>query len=476
MRHFRFTFALALAGATFAAQAQGQEIRQPSSIRLADFTYNDYYAQEPPPPPIAAQPSPSDLVIPPVDSMSGCAALGCAAPGCAAPGCAAPACGGGCGGCCPPPLFTFSGWLNGGYTYNAWEPQSRYNGTLSFNDRDDEFQMNQAYFVLERQTDTSENLFDIGGRMDFIYGTDSRFTQAAGLELDQNGTGGLNAGQRFYQLAFPQFYADLAVNDLTIRIGHWYTIIGYEVVTAPDNFFYSHAYTMQYGEPFTHTGALTMYQLADNITLYNGIHYGWDIFNVSNLAPAFTNRGSYIGGASWSGLDDLVSFTSTMSIGNENNGGSGAYQQRTIFSNVASLNLTDNLQWVGQCDIGRQIGGSQTTAGLDAEWYGINQYLFYTLSDAWQVGGRMEWFRDDDGARVAAVGNANPATGPFAGDFFEITMGANWRPFSNLVVRPEMRWDWFDPNAGIGSPFNDAGGVGRNNSQFTAAIDGIVTW
>ena len=54
----------------------------------------------------------------------------------------------------------------------------------------------------------------------------------------------------------PQAYAEVGYNDLTVKVGHFYTIIGYEVVPAPDNFFYSHAYTMQYGEPFTHTGML----------------------------------------------------------------------------------------------------------------------------------------------------------------------------------------------------------------------------
>jgi hypothetical protein len=475
MRLLTYTFALALAGATFAGRAVGQEIRQPSSMQPAGFTYDDYYAQEPP---STTQPSPSDLVVPPAKSMPGCTAPGCAAPGCC--GCAG-GCGYGAGGSDPRPWFTLNGWLNGGFTYNAWNPVSNYNGTLSFNDRRNEFQMNQMYLYMNRQTDTSDRVFDIGGRMDFLYGTDARFTQASGLELDQNGTGGLNAGQRFYQLAFPQFYTDLAVNDLTVRIGHWYTIIGYETVTAPDNFFYSHAYTMQYGEPFTHTGILTMYNLTDDITMYNGIHYGWDVFNVSNLSPWFTNRGSYIGGASWSGLDGLVSFASTMSMGNENNGRPGAlagYQQRTIFSNILTVNLTDNLQWVAQSDIGEQKGGSGVTSGQNAEWYGFNNYMFYTLNDQWQIGGRAEWFRDDDGARVSAVGAGNPAVGPFAGDFYEVTLGANWRPFGNMVLRPAMRWDWFDPNAGIPRVWNDTGGVnsGRNNSQFTAAMDGILTW
>ena len=37
----------------------------------------------------------------------------------------------------------------------------------------------------------------------------------------------------------------------------------------------------------------------------------------------------------------------------------------------------------------------------DADWYGINQYLLYTLGDKkWSAGARVEWFRDDDGTRV----------------------------------------------------------------------------
>jgi hypothetical protein len=467
MRLFKLALAATVVGMA-AGSAAAQQIRQPGSVQPTGFTW-DYYAKEAPKS-AEVQPSPSDIVIPPSIAGSGCAMPG----GCAAPGACGSACCDPCGGCRP--LFTFDGWLNGGFTYNAWDPVSNYNGVLSFNDRDDEAQMNQMYMILQRQTDTSDRVFDVGGRFDFLYGTDARFTQAAGLELNQDGTQGLNAGQRFYHMAFPQFYGDVAINDLTIRMGHWYTIIGYETVTAPDNFFYSHAYTMQYGEPFTHTGVLTMYQLTDNLLLYNGMHQGWDVFNVSNLAPAFTNRWSYIGGGTWTGFDELVRLTSTMSLGNENDG-TGVFRQRSIFSGVASLQLTDYLQWVGQSDIGRQVNGSGVTPGTDAEWYGVNQYFFYSLTDTLRLGARGEWFRDDDGARVSAVGDANPAGGPFPGDFYQISLGANWLPIENFVMRPEVRWDWYDPAPGFAArPWNDDGAVGRNGSQFTAGIDGIISW
>ncbi|MEQ8786939.1 MAG: porin [Pirellulaceae bacterium] len=368
----------------------------------------------------------------------------------------------------------FNGWISNGYTYNSDEPPSRYNGPMSFNDRDDEWQLNQLYFVMQREIDTSENMIDIGGRMDFIYGTDSRFTKAVGLELNQDGTPGLNAGQRFYQMAFPQFYTELGIGDLSIKAGHFYTIIGYETVTAPDNFFYSHAYTMQYGEPFTHTGVLTSLALTDNLTLMNGIHLGWDIFNVNNTAPAFANRGSYLGGVNMAMMDGLVNLAVTGTAGNELDASGVNYQSRTLISVVATTQLTDNIQSVIQSDIGRQLGGSGVTPGRNAEWYGVNSYLFMQLTDTVKGGLRCEWFRDDDGARVAGVGNGNPSgVGGFAGDFYEVSAGVNWSPLGNLIVRPEMRWDWYDPAAGIAArPFND----GMRGGMFTSAVDAILLW
>ena len=58
-----------------------------------------------------------------------------------------------------------------------------------------------------------------------------------------------------------KLYFEAGYGDLTVKIGHFYTIIGWEVVTAPDNFFYSHAYTMYNSEPFTHTGVLATYNV-----------------------------------------------------------------------------------------------------------------------------------------------------------------------------------------------------------------------
>jgi len=98
----------------------------------------------------------------------------------------------------------------------------------------------------------------------------------------------------------------------------------------------------------------------------------------------------------------------------------------------------------------------------------------------WKAGLRVEWLQDTDGTRVAGVGNwigSNRGwTGKpgFAGDFYEVTLGLNYRPHANFVLRPELRWDWYDGSRNIDQqlPFND----GLNASQFTAALDMVVTF
>ena len=39
----------------------------------------------------------------------------------------------------------------------------------------------------------------------------------------------------------------------------------------------------------------------------------------------------------------------------------------------------------------------------------------------------------------------------FAGTNFEWSVGANWRPNGNTVIRPVVRWDMFQGNTGWGT-------------------------
>ena len=74
----------------------------------------------------------------------------------------------------------------------------------------------------------------------------------------------------------PRVYQDIySVDSLTVKAGHFFEIIGYEVVRAPDNFFYSHSMTMFNSEPFTHTGFLGN-NVGASGQIFGGWALGWD--------------------------------------------------------------------------------------------------------------------------------------------------------------------------------------------------------
>jgi len=119
-------------------------------------------------------------------------------------------------------------------------------------------------------------------------------------------------------------------------------------------------------------------------------------------------------------------------------------------------------------------------SGRNAQWYGLNQYLLYTINEKWSAGMRGEWFRDVDGTRVCGLGSVGyrgwAGAGGYAGDFYEITLGMNWKPKANIWLRPEIRWDWYNglPSVRGSEPLPFDGGL--KDSQFTYATDLVVTF
>ena len=109
-------------------------------------------------------------------------------------------------------------------------------------------------------------------------------------------------------------------------------------------------------------------------------------------------------------------------------------------SMVLDIALSDNLNYVIQSDI---LNAEDSVLGAEefadefnlnpndvfplrgrSETVGINQYLFYTISDRLAVGGRAEWWKADGESIYALTG------------------GVNIRPTANLVIRPEIRYQW----------------------------------
>jgi hypothetical protein len=377
----------------------------------------------------------------------------------------------GCFECEPGRLFVDS-WLAQGVTLNTKSPENRFNTPVTFNDRSNDYQMNQLYLSMGWPVIKDCWSWDIGAQVDLLYGTDYFFTTALGLETETDGTQRWNSddgprGAALYGLAMPQLFADVYVplaTGITVRMGHFYTTMGYESVPAPWNFFYSHSYAFQYGEPRTHTGFSADFPLGPRLSMNAGLTRGWDTWEDPN------GMNGFLGGLNFCSWDQRTSLAFALHAGREDPDGQ---DDRTTYTLVLTHHITPCFTYVLQHDFGTESGAeiSQDFGTSSAKWYGINQYLYLALSRETSLGLRVEWFRDQDNARVLGIPIESQVRG---GNYTAITFGANWQPYGFLTVRPELRWDWSDveaPQLGLDGMFNDF----QDGDQFLLAFDMILT-
>jgi Putative beta-barrel porin-2, OmpL-like. bbp2 len=310
--------------------------------------------------------------------------------------------------------FTIGGWSNVGY-HSA-------NTFGNFNNYDGRTQLQQQWFYAEKIADGSCGL-GFGGRIDYLYGTDAPDTQAFGVPNNHwdngwdNGTGGFGTNQG-YGHAMPQAYVEVASGDLSAKVGKFFTLIGNEVVAATGNFFYSRQFTFYNAEPFTHTGALTTYNVDEDTQLYNGWVSGWD--------SGYERNGSaYLGGFKRK-MNDTTSLLYATTLGRF---GKTIGEDGYLHSVILTKNLSDNLTYISQTDLLYTTDSANTT---QRNTYGNINYLIYKVNDCVSLGQRFEWFNY----------GGNSFGGRRNDDLYNYTVGINYKASANLMLRPEMRYVW----------------------------------
>ncbi len=390
-----------------------------------------------------------------------------------------------------------SGIANAGITYNGNNPSNGFNGPVTFGDSASEFQLNQLNLNIQKAVATEGSEYSFGGRLDTMFGSDAIFTQAYGVPAFNVNTGlaqprgswdlNILSSDRFYGFALPQAYGEAYLpfgNGVDVKVGHFYTPIGYETVPANENFFYSHAYTMQYGEPFTHTVALSNYNIDSNWNVMGGITTGSATGGWDGGWDKQLGNWSGIGGATWTSNDKGTSANVSGTYGKTSESSNKTW---ALYSVVLKHNITDKTHLVLQHDHGFAEGVITPTNVTTAEWYGINSHLTYDLKDNLTAGMRAEWFRDQNGFRVFAPSRISGATNGqnysyaahgtnystgVAASYYELTWGLNWKPTKWLNLRPNVRYDWIDTttSTAAGSPF------GGQKDQVLFSNDFTVTF
>ncbi|HEY2412682.1 MAG TPA: outer membrane beta-barrel protein [Pirellulaceae bacterium] len=330
--------------------------------------------------------------------------------------------------CCEDSQWSGAGWLAQSFTWNPYNPRDRFNGPLTWNDRANEYQMNELFYYFGRAAKTDQCCLDWGARVDAMYGTSYRWNTSAGWETHW-GNG------QFYGLTTPQAYFQLGYNGWDVKVGRFYSPVGYYVIGTANNFFPLLPYTFQYGEPFTHTGVIATKKVNDTLTLGGAITHGWDdTDNTGNPHSAGLITASYT-------IDEQRSLAYVGVIGNEpnfshvnnyalNNTG---YTARYLQTLVYSRKFSDDVMGVLQSDYGNQHDA--VVAGRTAMWYGLNSYLYWNMTCRCQWGMNAEWFRDQGGFRVGGVlpsfGSPNArglslGRGGYDGSFYRLMFGPKY--------------------------------------------------
>lgn len=370
--------------------------------------------------------------------------------------------------------FKVSGHVEVGIMANPDGPELNF-GHL-FTDEANDVLLNQFLVTAERPIDPKAKTFDFGFKFQAYYGSDARYTHFLG-ELDEL----IHArNQLDITEAYLVFHKPLGgERSIDIKIGQYVTLEGAEVINAKDNLLYSHSYIFNFGIPFKHTGVLTTTHLNKYVDIYAGIDTG---VNTSLGGEGDNNDAlAFHGGIGLNLLDGKLTILATTHIGPEN----------PEKNHPPTIDPNSDLRYLNDVTITWKVTDKLTLItdlnyirddGLDAEGYGIAQYMAYQINNRLKFVARGEIWRDADGAFVAAFPHdldfvkfqkGEPATVLSYGDttYGAITVGLNITPevpkrFEGLVIRPEVRFDKsFDTK-----PFND----GTEDTQWTVGVDVIV--
>ena len=370
-------------------------------------------------------------------------------------------------------VIELGGFINGGGIFNTHG--ANYNMIAAGSDND--IQLNTAYLRAAKKAQTGYGVIDWGFGSDVLFGSEGRlFAGYTGFDSDW-GTGhrssNLNDNPLVpgaadlpdearvnYGFAMPQLYGEFTVNNLRVKAGRMYGLMGYEG-PGDSRFFYTYGRAFEV-TPVTHSGVISTYTGIQNTEL----SIGW----VSGENNTFSHlyKESLITGGVKVTNGDAAWLKYAFVVGDGAMGGTGG----DLFRNDVVLGANLGNGWdtafifnYGKFDGDQPLGiwgGSGTLNDL-AQFYGSLKYqtwgnfLYYRVNCHWKVGSRIEW------QRGKAEGQAM--------EIFEFTYGANWTPtgYDNFVIRPEIRYDKARiPEDRVEGMF---GNVLSHDDQITLAVD-----
>ncbi|WP_185146854.1 outer membrane beta-barrel protein [Reichenbachiella sp. MSK19-1] len=250
-----------------------------------------------------------------------------------------------------------------------------------------------------------------------------------------------------------QLYAYWMVSDaVTLSMGNFNTYLGYEVISPTANFNYSTSYMFSYG-PFSHSGVKADFSLGEASLMVG-------VFNPTDMTD-FNPVDTYTIGAQ-------VGFGGAyLNLLYGDQDGSMAYidGDGAVVDNSATFQIDLTAGWDLSDALYFGVNATYNTTGSNLDgvdpfgFYGAAGYLQYSLSDAFALGTRIEYFGEFEGG-AGAIGGYD-ADGKAS--VVDVTLTAQYT-VGGLTFIPELRLD-----AASEDVFSDGSEATGSMSSFVLA-------
>lgn len=366
--------------------------------------------------------------------------------------------------------INFYGYVEGGVMRDFSAPSGNAGPTyMGFNNYKNTAVLDKISLNAERTVDATRKQFDMGFRLEGLYGADtSPWIHSNGLLDDQSGRNQWDLIQGYVDISLPGV-------PMKLRVGKWIELAGFEQYSAniygafgdPSRGLYSYSYQFLYAEPGTQTGAYLTYVLNPQWTFDAGVTRGWNqSVNDGNGSIDFLGRVTYT-------PSDKTAVIFVMTEGPEFPAGPYGVGANlppgdnsdywTALDLVITQKVTDKLSlglgfdYVDAPHIPGVSGNAQ-------QWGGVAQYVSYAVDPHFTLNTRLEWYKD--------AANGFSLGAPVSADYYAATVGVAVKPFPNnnilshLLFRPEIRYDYAD------QPVFASG----EHHQLTFSMDALFTF
>jgi hypothetical protein len=390
--------------------------------------------------------------------------------------------------------ISISGWTQMSYTGSNYN--NRVNLPVVWNDRANEFLLQQHWMRFDKALDTESKSASFGWHVDAIFGSDYRFMLMRGLFNDQllnsranfNEPGGFT--QNIYGFDLPQFYVNMYAPNLfegtEFRVGRMYTPWGLESVEGPTSPLLSRSYAFNWCPPFFHMAVAALPKFNKNWSGVYMLANGNDVW-IGDDAQEIR----FVGATTWKSDDEKTSVTAATSFGRGKFNTGAPFNPATnglqseaagrnninVFDLVFTHKFNDCFSYGVEAIYGYQTGvpttamvGALTAAAVSdsptsvtANWWSVAQYFNFQLNEKTSSVFRAEIFDDCDGQRTG-----------YRGTYYAGTFGVQFKPKDWLWIRPEVRYDY---NAdSLPFDFQGDAGAGTKRDIFTFGSDLIIRW